>query len=349
MLKYYHALVAIVANAAQRQLARTIQYYRHEALTYKELCPKNYRLTPRQRQRILKYGRPLGTKIKDVITIVSPRTFARWASGETKAVRKPAKTGRPHTAIDLKELILRLARETGWGYTRILGELKKFGVGKVARSTVVNILGAAGLDPGPKRGEGTWDEFIKAHTETLWQVDFFSKNIWTPHGLIPYFMLVFLHVGSRRVIVSSPTAHPDSAWVTQQARNFLMQVEDTQPKPAIVIRDYDTKFTEQFDAVLESAAIEVQRVGPRAPNLNAFVERWIQSIKHECLDRFIVFGERHLEHLVRDYVRYYLDGRPHQGLGNELLTPTGPPPDIGEIVCEQRLGGVLKHYYRQAA
>jgi putative transposase len=350
MLKYYHALVAIVANAAKQQVARTLQYYRNEALTYKELCPRNYRLSPRQRQRILKYGLPLGPRIKDVITIVSPRTFARWASGETKSVGKAAKTGRPRTAAEIVELVLRLARETGWGYTRILGELKKLRVGKIARSTVVNLLRANGFDPGPKRGEGTWAEFIERHAATLWQCDFFSKKVWTPTGLVPYFLLVFLHVGSRRVFVSAPTANPDSTWVTQQARNFVLQADGAIEPPTILLRDHDTKFSGAFDAVLKSDGIEVMPVGPRAPNLNAFVERWVQSVKQECLDHFVILGERHLHHLVAEYVRYYHAHRPHQGIGNELLTPPAqPPPDEGEVVCESRLGGLLKHYHRRAA
>jgi putative transposase len=351
MLPLYHRLVAIFATATRQQLARTIQYYRNEARTYRELCPKHYRLTPKQRQRILKYGRPLGAGIKDVVTIVTPRTFARWASGETKSVGKQAvPSGRPKTAAEIRDLIVRIAQETGWGLTRILGELKKLGLAKVCRTTVANILRDHGFDTGPKRGEGTWDEFLKMHAETLWQCDFFSKNVWTPKGLVPYFMLVFLHVGSRRVFASSPTAQPDSAWVTQQARNFVMHLDETEPKPAIVICDHDSKFTATFDTVLESEGMKVQRVGPMAPNLNAFVERWIQSIKHECLDRFIVFGQRHLAHLVREYVRYYHEHRPHQALGNEPLTPTdSPAPSEGQILCDERLGGVLKHYYRRAA
>ncbi|MBS0208873.1 MAG: transposase [Planctomycetes bacterium] len=353
MLKFYHALVAFLSQAARQEVARTLQYYRQEALTYRELCPKHYRLSPRQRQRILKYGLPLGPRIKDVITIVSPRTFARWASGETKSVGKSARTGRPRTAAETVQLILRLARETGWGYTRILGELKKLGIRKLARSTVINVLRAGGFDPGPKRGEGTWSEFIERHAATLWQCDFFSKKVWTPTGLVPYFLLVLLHVGSRRVFVSSPTANPDSAWVTQQARNFLLHAENSQP-PTILMRDHDAKFSGSFDAVFASESIQVMPVGPRAPNMNAFVERWIQSVQQECLDHFVILGERHLHHLVTEYIRYYHAHRPHQGLGNELLTPTPePPPDKtitgGEIVCESRLGGLLKHYHRHAA
>ncbi|HEY8506127.1 MAG TPA: hypothetical protein VIL46_16190 [Gemmataceae bacterium] len=187
-----------------------------------------------------------------MITIVSPRTFARWLRGETPSPKKkrPARPGRPRTEAEVWELVLRLARENAWGYSRILGELKKLGVRSIARSTVVNILKEAGLDPGPKRGEGTWDEFLKRHAQTLWACDFFSCKVWTLRGLVDVFVLFFIHIGTRRVFVSGMTAHPDRAWVAQQGRNAAMVFADEPVRPRYLLRDHDTKFVEEFDQVL---------------------------------------------------------------------------------------------------
>jgi hypothetical protein len=169
--------------------------------------------------------RRAGPAVKELITIVSPRTVAHWASSEGVTKRaKPSRSGRPRVKEDIRELVLRLARETGWGYTRILGELKRLEAGKVCRSTVVNVLRENGLDPGPKRGEDSWDEFVRRHAKTLWACDFFSKKVWTRAGLVDVFVLFFLYVGSRRVHLAGMTARPGRAWVVQQARNFLMTV-----------------------------------------------------------------------------------------------------------------------------
>ena len=217
---------------APQVLARYVQYLKTENRILRCKLPARVTVTPQERQRLLKFGKPLGKAIHELISIVTPRTFARWLSGETSAHKggKPAKPGRPRTAEEIRQLVLRLARETGWGYTRILGELKKLGVAKISRATVLNILREHGLEPGPKRGEGTWDEFLKRHAATLWACDFFSKKVWTVRGLVDVFVLFFLHVGTRRVHVAGISAQPDRAWVTQQARNVSMFFAE-QPDP----------------------------------------------------------------------------------------------------------------------
>src|SRR6185437_241012 len=256
----------------------------------------------------------------------------RWIAGDGKSPdgtkttdRKP---GRPRTADDIRETILHLAKENGWGYTRILGELKKIGLGTVSRSTVVNILKEAGLDPGPKRGEGTWSDFLKRQAATLWAADFLSVKTWTAAGFVDLYLLFFIHIGTRKVIISNPTANPNSEWVTQQARNATMTMDDWDLRMTHLIIDHDTKFTDGFDAVFESEDAEVKRVGPLAPNMNAYAERFVQTLKTECLDHFIVCGEKHLRHLVKEFTAHYLDERPHQGRGNVLLSVDDPdhPP-----------------------
>src|SRR5262249_50031395 len=158
------------------------------------------------------------------------------------------KPGRPRTPDEIRDLVVQIARDNQWGYTRALGELKKLGIRNVSRSTVVNILKDAGLDPGPKRGEGTWDDFVKRHAATLWACDFLSVRSVTLTGCVDLFVLFFIHLGTRRVIVSSATANPDGAWVAQQARNASMEMDDLGLPAQFLLRDHDTKFTSSFDA-----------------------------------------------------------------------------------------------------
>ena len=146
------------------------------------------------------------------------------------------------------------------------------------------------------------------------------------------------------------TPHPDARWVLQQARNFVLLTDQEAAAPTHLIHDLDTKFTKAFDALLEAEQIEIIKVGPAAPNLNSHAERWVLSIKSECLDHFIVFGKDHLRLLVAEYVKHYLEERPHQGVGNmPLKIHASDPLAEGEIICHERLGGLLKHYKRQAA
>jgi putative transposase len=170
----------LLAGATHKELARAVEYLKAENRVLRARVPKRIEVTAAERRTLLHYGRKLGSKIRDLITIVTPRTFLRWLHGERQTGQaRPGNPGRPRTPDDIRQLVLKPARENAWGYTRILGELKKLGVRSVTKNTVRNILKAEGLDPGPKRGEGSWDEFIKRHAATLWATDFFSKKVWT--------------------------------------------------------------------------------------------------------------------------------------------------------------------------
>ncbi len=174
-------LLFVLAGSSADDLRRQIQFLKAENKILRTRFGKQIRLTPGERARLLKLGRPLGRAIRYLITIVTPITFARWLredAGATAKVR-PQKPGRPRTAQDIRNLVLRIARETSWGYTRILGELKKLGIRTVSRTTVANILREHGFDPGPKRGEGTWDEFLTLHAKTLWACDFLPRRVLT--------------------------------------------------------------------------------------------------------------------------------------------------------------------------
>jgi putative transposase len=237
----------------------------------------------------------------------------------------------------------------------VLGDLRKFGVRSVSKTTVAAILREAGLDPGPKRGAGTWSDFVARHASTLWACDFLSVRSATLKGFVDLYVLFFIHVGSRRVFVSGVTANPDSAWVSQQARNATMQMTEWGLPARFLLMDHDSKFTGEFDAVFEADGTEVKRVGPVAQNLNAYAERWIQSLRTECLDHFVVLGESHLRHILRDYLEHYNAERPHQARGNVPLPDAdAEEPCIlqfssDEVRCRERLSGRLRHYHRQAA
>jgi putative transposase len=255
--------------------------------------------------------------------------------------------------VVIREVILQIAKDTGLGYSRILGELRKLGLGKISRQSVKNILVENGLDSGPKRGKGSWSQFLKIHADTLWQVDFFSKNVWTLQGPRQVFAMAFIHVATRRVFATPATLKPDSTWMGAQAHAFLAYAEQRQLHCETIIRDRDGKYTADTDRVFQKRGIAVKPVGPRAPNLNAFIERWIQSLKHEALNYFVVFGLEHFDHIVREYVDYYHECHPHQGIGNRLIgadTQDVPPPieNLEQLECTSRLGGLLKSYCRAA-
>lgn len=195
MSRIFHPILYLQACATRQELARQVHYLKTENQILRARLPKTIRTTPDERRQLVKAARGLGKDIlRQLASIVSPATLLKWLNQDDKppSNRKPStgKPGRPRTPDDVRELVIRIATETGWGYTRIRGELRKLGI-EVSRQTVVNILKEHGIDPGPKRGKGTWDEFIKIHAATLWQCDFLSKKCWTWTGPIDLYLLVY--------------------------------------------------------------------------------------------------------------------------------------------------------------
>ena len=264
MSRIFHPLLYILVSASKQELIREVHYLKTENQRLRNRLPKTIRTTPEERRQLVQAAQGISkVTLRELVSIVSPATLLRWmnADEKPKASRKPStrKPGRPRTAEDIRALVVRVATETGWGYSRVRGELRKLGY-RLSRQTVKNILVEQGIDPGPKRGKGTWDEFLKIHWQTLWQCDFFSKRVWTWRGPIDLYLLVFLHVGSRKAWVSSATAHPDSAWVAQQARNFTMDLPDGDRQKALVFHDRDTKFTKQFRDILKAEGLRPKKL-----------------------------------------------------------------------------------------
>jgi putative transposase len=356
MKRIIHPLLLLLARATEKELVRYIEYLKAENRIMRSKLPRQISVTQAERAKLVQLGQRLGSAIKELITIVHPRTFARWIA-ETKTGVKRRKRGRPRKPEEIRQFIIEIAKATAWGYRRILGELKKLRIRSVSRSTISRILVENGFDPGPKRGTGTWNEFVQRHIKTLWATDFFTKTVMTLKGPVTYYLLFFIHVHSRRVHLAGMTPHPNGDWMAQVARNMsgVFADEPEESRPTHIIRDRDTKFTAQFCSILESDGIEFRPIPPLSPNLNPFAEAWVQRVKQECLDHFVVFGEKHLQTIMSQWLEYYHRHRPHQGLGNVLITGELPPETSvddfrpEEVVCHESLGGLLKHFERRAA
>jgi transposase InsO family protein len=354
MARLFQSLLFFLARCTENDLRRQIEFLKVENEMLRQRVPKQrIFLKKEERAKLIKLGKGIGPGVRHLVTIVHPRTYQRWIS-EKNAGKPNKEMGRPKTLESIREIVVRIAKETGWGYGRILGELKKLRIRAIGQSTIKNILKDAGMLPRPKKGPGTWDEFLKMHADTLCQIDFFSKCIWTRKGLRQCFVLAFLHVATRRVDVSPCTFQPDAKWMKQQAEAFLDHARSKGLRVETVNRDRDGKYVPDFDAVFKNAGVRVIPTAVHAPNQNAFIERWIQSIKQECLQNFIVFGQKHFDLIVAEYTGYYNDLRPHQSLNNKPLTGEwgevdDPLKKSEQVVCNTRLGGLLTHYVRCAA
>jgi putative transposase len=358
MRNIYRSLLMVIAGFTQKELARQVKYLKIENQILRSKLPARVTITEQERNRLCRFAKNLGAALDELATIVHPQTIRRWIRERRRGRKRAPQRGRRRTAEDLRKLVVKLAKENGWGYTRILGELRKLGVRSISRNTVKNILKENGYDPGPKRGLGTWDEFLKIHASTLWQCDFFSRKVLTSKGLRDLFVLVFLHVESRRVFVTPATYHPNESWMVEQAEAFLQHAKRSGLDIDIVMHDRDGKFSAAFDRHLKDAGLRVTKSAYRSPNTVAYVERFIQSLQQECLDYFFVFGESHMNYLCGQYVEHYHEERPHQGRENDLLVPAktkkkakAEPETIplSSVRCKTRLGGLLNHYYLKAA
>jgi putative transposase len=355
MPPWFSPLFFLFARSSEEQLRRQILFLKAELeMTRQRVEKQRIFLSNEERQRLLELGDGIGSDVLKLVSIVNPRTYRRWLERRSQGEKPAKKMGRKGTSETIRQIVVRLAKENGWGYGRIVGELRKLRIRCVGRTTVRTILKEEGVSPSPKRGPGTWDDFIKIHAETLWQCDFFSKMVMTTSGLRQAYVLAFLHVDSRRVICSPATLRPDDKWITAQAESMLEQARGMELPVRYLVRDLDFKYSKRFDRVFAEASVAVEPTAPRAPNQNAFVERWVGSIKSECLNRFIAFGLGHLDHLVNSYLDYYHDARPHQRKDNKPLLGVwpeidDPPEESKEVICREWLGGVLKHYERNAA
>jgi hypothetical protein len=281
--------------------------------------------------------------------LVRPETVLGWHRALVRrkwaAYRGRPPRGRPPISAECRQLIVRMARENpGWGYFRIRGELLKLGQ-QVAATTIRSVPLAAGVPPSGRRSMLTWKQFLSAHAETLVAADFFSVDtifFWR------LYVLLYVHLASRRVLFASCTSEPNAAWVTQQARNLSWKLEDEGMKLSVVIHDRDKKFAPEVDRVFQAQGARVILTPLMAPRANAYAERWIGSCRRECLDWMLVLNQRHLEEIIREYCIHYNDERPHRSRG--LRPPAShsdcePTAGRRPIARRTRLGGLLSDYH----
>jgi len=282
------------------------------------------------------------------VFLVSPQTLLRW---HRELVRRKwsyrhRSLGRPPLDPAVRELVIRLARENPkWGCVRIQGELRKLGV-RVGATTIRSVLRRLGLGPAPRRGGPSWTEFLRAQAQGILACDFFTvETVW----LRTLYVLFFIEHGSRSVRLAGVTPHPDGGWMLQRARNLA--VEEQLESVRFLIHDRDAKFSGPFDEILRGEGVRVVKTPVRAPKANAVAERWVRSVRTECLDHLLVFGRRHLEQILRDYLAHYNTERPHRTLalatpGGRLQEVRGSPP--ADVRRRDVLGGLI-HEYRAAA
>jgi len=271
---------------------------------------------------------------------VTPETILSWhrrlvARRSTYPHRGP---GRPPVDEETTTLVVRLASENPrWGYRRIQGELIKLGV-RLAASTIARIMKDHGLGPAPRRAGPTWRAFLRTQAAHIVATDFFTVDTLRLKRL---YVLFFIELGRRRVWITGVTGHPDPSWVTQQARDVTGDLEDEGIAVKFLLRDRDTKYVAGFDTVFIGGGAQVLRTPFRTPNANAHAERFVRTVRSECLDHLLIVNARHLERVLRGYARHYNGHRPHQGIAQEIPAICVP---VSSLPARSALGSIHRHH-----
>ena len=340
-------------NHHQRQV---IEYLREENRVLREqLGDRRVRLDDNQRRRLAVKAKALGRKVlAEVASIVTPETLMAWhrklvtQKYDGAAHRSP---GRLRTADEIEALVVRMAEENrDWGYRRIEGALSHLGY-ELAGSTIAAILERHGIEPAPERSQKTtWKEFLSRHWEMIVATDFFTVEVGTRRGLERFLVLFFIDLSTRTVEIAGIAPAANGLWMSQIARNLTDSEDGILIGKRYLIHDRDPLFTAEFLKMIRDAGVESVKLQPRSPNLNAYAERFVRSIKESCLNRMMLFGEESLRTAIQNFVAHYHSERHHQGLANQLIRPeAGHLGSAGKVQRRQRLGGMLNYYYRAAA
>ncbi len=355
VIQPWQVLVSAFAGWISRQQDAVIEYLREEIRVFRQqLGHRRLRLTDDQRRRLAVRGKAIGRRaLAEVASLVTPDTILRWHRQliAQKWTHKRRSPGRRRIMQVIEELTIRMVRENPrWGYTRIQGALHNVGH-RVGRTTIANVLKENGIDPAPERGKRTtWSQFLEAHWNVLAAADFFTVEVWGLRGLVTFYVFFVIELETRRIQVAGITPRPNEGWMIQVGRNLTDPVDGFLADKRFVILDRDSKYSASFRDLLISSGVEIIRLPPRSPNLNAYAERFVRSIKDECLSRVIFFGERSLRKATREYAAHYHTERNHQGIDNRLIEPTSHNGSkLGTMRCIERLGGMLRFYHRVAA
>ncbi len=354
----FHFWIAMYAGWVNRHQNDVIAYLQAElAVTREHLPDKRLLLTDAQRIRLARAAKKLNRAARDkYVTIFTPGTVLGWfrklvASkyDSSKVRRKP---GRPRKAQQIRDLVVRMALENPtWGYVRISGAM--FCVGhSVSPSTIKRILVDEGIPTDDRHLEGfTWKQFLDAHWSTLAATDFFTVEALTWHGLVRYHVLFVIHLETRLVEIAGVVHRPHGAWVKQIFRNLTDAFDGFLLGKTYILMDRDPVFTKDARDLLRNAGVKPVRLPPKSPNLNAFAERFVGSVRRECLDKRVILGERHLREVLRQFLLHYNYERTHQGIGNRLIVPTlaAAANDNAPVRRTKRIGGLLSYYHRDAA
>jgi transposase InsO family protein len=351
-------MLAYITGTVDQELLLRNEYLAAENRILKAQLKTPLRLTDAERATLAGIAHRLGRKaLEEVANVMKPDTILGWYRklvarkfDGSKSRRYP---GRPKIDGEIERLVVRMAREnSGWGYDRIAGAMANLGH-TLSDQTVGNILQRNGIPPAPERKRTTtWADFIRAHMSVLAGRDIFSIEVLTLRGLVTYYVLFFIHLESRKVEIAGVTPHPNEAWMKQIARNVTMDEWGFLENCQYLIHDRDSKYCHSFREIIKSGDVKPLRLPARSPNLNAFSERWVKSVKVECLSKLILFGEASLRRALREYLIHYHAERNHQGKANVLLFPTAGKARNhggGAVGCNERLGGLLKYYHLEAA
>ena len=349
-------ILAYITGTVDQELLARNEYLVAENRILREQINGRLLLSDSEKRTLAEIGYRLGRKaLEDVANAAKPDTILGWyrklVARKFDGSKARRKVGRPQLDDDIEQLIVRMARENpSWGYDRIAGALANLGH-EVSDQTVGNVLRRHGIPPAPQRKRTTtWAAFIRAHLVVLAGTDFFTVEVFTLHGLVTYYVLFFIHLETRRVDIAGISVHPDERWMQQIARNATMDGWGALQGCRYLLHDRDTKYTRSFRAIIESGQVKTLAIPARSPNLNAYAERWVRSVKEECLSRLILFGERSLRRALTEYVAHFHAERNHQGRGNVLLFPRDfATRGTGSVQCRERLGGLLRYYDREAA
>jgi putative transposase len=349
--------LAYITGTVDQELLLRNEYLATENRILRNQIIRRVRLCDGERKALAEVGQKLGKKaLEEVATIVKPNTILAWhrtlVAHKFDGSKQRRAPGRPAIDQEVEALVVRMAQENrSWGYDRIVGALANLDY-TVSDQTVGNILKRHGITPAPERTTTTtWKEFIRTHLDLLVATDFFTAEVWTLGGIVTYYVLFFIHLGTREVHVAGVTPYPNQAWMRQIARNVTMEAWEFLSPGQYLIHDRGGKYCPAFQQIIDAAGVTRVPLPPRSPNLNAYAERWVRSVKEECLSRLILFGEASLRHALMQYVEHFHHERNHQGKGNVRLFPTVNPDPAreGSIRCRERLGGLLKYYVCEAA
>ena len=281
---------------------------------------KRILLSDEERISLAVRGKALGKRLAENISIVSPETLLKWhrmlVARKFDYSERRKKQGQEPVSMEVRKLVVKMAAENpSWGSDRIVGAMKNLGH-RISDTTVGKILKENGISPSPERTRGTsWARFIKSHKDVLWATDFFSEEVWSPFGLVTVYVLFFIQISTRKVVLGGVTSHPDSAWVEQVARN-VTGYDGELNGAKYLIHDRDGKYTDRFDFIFKGAGCKAVKLPAKSPNLNAYAERFVRSIKEGCLHRLILFGEKSLKHVVKEFILHYNHERNHQEMEN---------------------------------